>query len=304
MSALFFGLSLTAAVGYALNNVFLARFSRKIDGLSLTVYRNTSFFITMSPVLLFVEWNDIQRTLSAWEFLLGAGFFGALGNACMLNAQKYLPIGIVSGFGQILPIYLLLWSYLFFGETISGGDFFSILIIILAAIFLGAQNHHLPHLNAKTRNGIFFVLASTFFGSLTFFLMSIVAREGHPFAAGYFWEVSIGLFAILFVFLRKQLGYRGIEKISRESFLKIAIYVFPTVIASTCLPFAMTLGPAAIAYTITGGSFLVFVSILSLFMHKEPLGIRQITPLIVIFIGILGIRFKWEKIWDFFISLL
>jgi len=288
---LFIALSCLAAVLYALQNALLAKYSRRIGGLSTAVYRNLSFIITMSPVLFFVEFEEIQHALSFWPLFLFMGATGALALSCTLSAQRSLPISIVTIFGQASPLFLLLWSFLFLGEEVSFFTGIFIFLVMAGTLFLAFQNHHLPHLDGKQNSALLLMLVAVFLGSIGFFAVAQGARLTNPLVTGYFWEVSVGIFALLFSFFRSIFFKIPLHRVSKKEWGQIALMSSPTILASICLPFAMTLGNPGIASVILSSVVIVMSIFFGIFLYKEHLKKAQIFPILLLVLGIIGITF-------------
>lgn len=288
---LFIGLSCLAAVLYALQNALLAKYSRQIGGLSTAVYRNLSFVITMAPILFFVDPQEIYYALSFWPLFLFMGATGAFALSCSLSAQRSLPISIVTSFGQASPLFLLLWSFLFLGEEISLFTGIFVFLVVLGTLFLAFQNHHLPHLDGKQNLALLLMLMAVFLGSIGFFAVAQGARMTDPLVTGYFWEVSVGIFALFFSFLRSVFFKIPLHRVSKKEWGQIAFMSSPTIIASVCLPFAMTLGNPGISSVILSSVIILMSILFGIFLYKEHLKKTQMLPIFLLLVGIIGITF-------------
>jgi len=168
---------------------------------------------------------------------------------------------------------------------------FFVALTIFGAALLSRQNHHLPHLDGHFKKAIAMLLGGIFLSSLTFLFMARAARSADPFAVGYFWEFSIGLFAFFLKKGRDQFFPQKRQKISRKTFFWIAAVASPTAIASALLPMAMKLGNPGIASAIVGGAGTIFSIFFGIIFYHEHLKSRQIFPIFLILVGIFGIRF-------------
>jgi drug/metabolite transporter (DMT)-like permease len=286
----FFSLALLAPLGYSLQQVLLSFYSRKMDGLILVTYRNLSFIITLSPLLFLSGKEGILLTLQQWPFLIGAGMCGAMGLSFIFESHKYLPLGIVSAFSQISSVLILLWVFLYTGEIPNIFVFCSVLCILIGGFFLTLQNNHFPHLNPKIGKGFFFVACSLLFGSGTFFLMSIAVQRAHPFASGYFWEICIGLFAFIVLFLREKKRGKPLQMLPIKDIGKIALFSFPTLLGSGALPLAMTLGNPGVAHSLTNAGGVIITIFLSICIHREKLKFGQVGAISIVLFGVVGMK--------------
>ena len=241
----FFLLAALAGFGYSFQSTMLAHFGRRIDPFLVTVCRNLSFIITLSPLLLLAPAASIMQALSLWPFLLLAGLLGTLGFFCTLMAQRFFPVGIVTSAGQMLQIWLLLWAMLLFGESVSIASWAAIILIIAGVVFMMLQKNHMPHLDSRVLVGLVFALLYPLALSLSIMSMLYVAKHSHPLAAAYFWEVAIGLFALLIFLGRKHwchtrfLPTHRIAVSWREALL-IALITSTTLLGSGLGPMLMT----------------------------------------------------------------
>lgn len=290
-ATLFFSLSLIAGIGYSLHNILLVSFARSMDGLSITVYRNLSFIVTLSPLLFLAGFDGTKDTLEYWPYLIGAGITGASGYLFLLESQKYLPVGIATVIASTMPLFLLLWGFLVFGETISPISFFFVLIVILGvSLVASAKSHPMPHLDQRTMLGFFYAFLFALFGSLSYFFMSFSASHADPFAAGYFWEISVGFSAILLVILRKIVFQKKFTVLSPKKSLEIALRSSPILFASGIIPLAMSLGPPGIAQSLSNASGIIVAVLLSIVFFHEHLRLIQYIAIGIIIAGVFGLR--------------
>jgi drug/metabolite transporter (DMT)-like permease len=290
-TTLFFLLSLAAGVGYSLHNVLLVPFARSMDGLSITVYRNLSFLITLSPLLFLAGFDGIGDTLLYWPYLIGAGITGASGYLFLLESQKYIPVGIATVIASTMPLFLLLWGFFFLGETITRVAFFFVLIIFLGVCLIASvKNRSMPHLDKRTTLGFLYAFFFTILASLSYFFMSFTASNANPFAAGYFWEISVGFSAIVLVILRKIMFQKKFTILTPKKSLQIALRSTPILFASGMIPLAMSMGPPGIAQSLSNASGIILSVTLSILIFKEYLRITQYIAMGIIIAGVFGLR--------------
>ncbi len=262
-----------------------------MDGLSVAVYRNGSFLITMIPLLWFAGWEEIEKVQYLWQTFLFSGIFGAVGLSFSLGAQKYLPVGIVSSMSQMSPLFLILWGILWKSEFLSTAEILFIGILITGVIILVRQKHHLPHLQEKTGIGLSFTLISAIGSSLTAFFIDNAVEQMSPFAVAYFWEGSIAIFAFLFVMIREKAGFGDFKRVSFEKIKKIAWASSPTILASVAFPFAMSLGIAGLAGSIVNATGVLVITGLGFLFYNEKLKKLQIVGIAIIVVGMIGMKF-------------
>ena len=126
---MFYGLILISILGYSLQGTLLARYSRQIDPLSLAVYRNISLVVSMAPLLLFANKSEFVTVIEHFPLVILSGITGTIGLALMFYSQRFLAVGISSGFRQMAgAVFSLVLGMIFFNEIISFSQFINIII--------------------------------------------------------------------------------------------------------------------------------------------------------------------------------
>ncbi|MBT3349327.1 hypothetical protein HN954_01655 [bacterium] len=268
---MFFFLAVISMAAYAVQNTLLVHHVRKLDGLSVAIFRNFSLIVTMSPLLFLATRAEIFAVFQNWPLLLAASATGAISLTFSLWSIKFLPVGISLAFRRGLgAILMFVAGFLMFGETISLIEAGIVLLVILTTTWVTLIKNNFEHLNHRVRIGFLLAIICTIFGVITFSLMSLLAREAGPAATGYFWEMGIGICALMIGFGRQIFGGKKIAKISGKVFLKIALISWPTLIATGSFAYAVTLGPIGIANAIGTGGILVG-TVMAHFLYREKL---------------------------------
>jgi len=286
---MYFLLALTSMLAYAIHNLLITRHARQMDGLSLAIYRNLSLIIGMSPLFFFISWNDLKTLPTVIHWVIIGGFFGAVSVTMQYLAFQRLPMGIASSFMKTSTLFLTLWAFVFLGEKIPLASLFAIFFIISAIFYLGIQKNHMPHLNKETEKGIAYALGNAFIVSIAFYFMSKASRAVNPLMAGYFWEVFIGISALLLGLLRQLFFKKPIDKISPGKFSSIAAIGTLTTIGTGGYALAVTLGPLGIVSAV-GAVATVVLSIFSTKYHKEKLSKKQWIGIIAVILGIIALK--------------
>lgn len=287
---MFFFWAFASMFGYAIQDILLVKYARKIDALSLAIYRNTSFIITLLPLLFFTSFEHIKAAASFYDQILLSGISGACAVWLGFQTYRYLPVGIFSGLGKsIIVITLTAFGYFFFDETISLKTFALICFILGSTLYLGIQKNHMPHLKKKTVLGFLYGTLSSFVAAISIFLMIKTSRELNPYVAGYFWETTIGIIALLFGITRSILTKRKIQKVKPQTFFKITLAASPTLVGTGSLAIAATLGPVGIVSTISVASIIV-VTLLAHYLYNEKLTKKQWTGIAMVTLGIVVLK--------------
>ncbi len=288
---MFFLLIFIATIAYALQGTLLVHHARKIDGLDLAVWRSLSLIITMAPLLFFVEKSDFALISNFWGSIAVIGISGALSSAIFFWSLKFLPVGTSIAFGSSAStLFILAFGFLLFGEKISSLQGIFIAVILLTSVALGFQKHQLAHLDKRTGLGILIRLVSAFFMAITITGMAKISRELDPFLAGYAWEASIGIFALILVLLRDKFSRWKFQKISGNYFGKILLISSPTLIGTGCFAYAMTLGPVGIASSISTPGNVFLSMVLAHLLYAEKLRLLQWITIAILVAGIVGLK--------------
>lgn len=290
---MFYLLSVLSMIGYGLQTSLLAHVSRKVDPLDMTVYRNVSFILTLSPLLLFTSGAHILAIFRHWPQLLLMGFAAVLALWGMFFAFRSLPIGIATSVrSATVAVFITTLSYIFFQELISFKAAMLIILAIGGTVFLSTQKNHMTHLNEKTVLGFVVLLLTAIPSALSVFVASWLARQPgvDPFVAGYFWEVSIGLAAVISVTLRSILLKKRFQWIGPKDAGKVALAAWPTLIGTGAYTLAVTQGPIAIVWAI-GLASSVVATLVAHFFFREKLTLKQWMGIVVVLIAVGGMKF-------------
>ncbi|MGK5094435.1 DMT family transporter [Deltaproteobacteria bacterium TL4] len=287
---MFFILVITAVFGYSLQANLLIFHSRKLDRLSVAIYRNLSFVIAMLPLLFFTDLEAIGQVRFWIGELLVSGISGALFLWMLYSSYRFLPIVVANTFYRSIYIVgIATFGIVFYHESFSVLEMLCAGIILCGIIYMNKQKYHMPHLEIQTSRGIIYAMTAGLLVATSIFLMSKISREINPWVAGYFWEVSIGLSALTIGWIRLWMLGKKIQRVSLKEFLKIALAASPTVLGTGCFAYASNLGPIGMMGAL-GQAGLIFDIFFSRIFHKEQLQINQFLGIAIIFSGIIGLK--------------
>lgn len=126
-------LGLLSALFYSLRNIYVKKPSMVYNGSVLMFHQLWILVILLAPALFFIEVGPIIPQLKG-IILLGL-FTTALGHTLFLISLKYLPVIKASLIACVVPVYGVLWAYLFLNEvptvnTLIGGVVILITVVI------------------------------------------------------------------------------------------------------------------------------------------------------------------------------
>lgn len=266
-----------AGISYGLQAYLLSNLSRKLDGLTISMYRSLSFFITFLPLIFLVPFHEIIKILNYWELIIISGFFGAFGSIFFFQATKYLPMGIASSINQSFIILVFLWSYLFLGIILETKLYVYSLIILIGIVIINTCKT-----KSMNKKGLLYIILSIIFASITIFTIGIVSKYNNPIVTGIIWELVIGVFLLLIYYFRKNTK----KEFNTSLFKKITLYASPTVIGSTLMPLSVKYFGTGISNLIINGVSTLTIIILSFIIIKEKISLKQTVGVFTIFLGV------------------
>lgn len=275
---IFFLYIFVAIFSYGLHSPLLVLCSRKHNPVVVSVYRNLSYVVTMSPLLLFVSWEEVAQITDFIHLLVPAALFASAAFMLNMTAAKYLPVGIgaclrhtASIFVSLILGYVLLHEYLTFLQIVLLG---ALLTTVLMLTLI--RNNH-AHLDPKKAPiGFAIALASGLCAASAFFFFSKLAQVLHPFVAGFFWEVSIGFVALGYMLTLAALGiYKSEKLLPAIDLAQIALFATPAIAGTIFYGLAVNNGPYILASGLSISAVAVG-TLVSWFLFKEKLNRKQL----------------------------
>ncbi|MCB0346682.1 MAG: hypothetical protein KDD66_16320, partial [Bdellovibrionales bacterium] len=139
---LFYVLSICAAAGYSLQSTLMTSYYRRIDTLSAIAYRGLSLCLSMAPLLLLVDPNDIEPFFKVLPLTLVASFASVLGAWCNANAYRYLHVGVATSMSMsFATLVVVAVSAVVFGELVLPAQCMLIVAILSGVAFLGVKRN-------------------------------------------------------------------------------------------------------------------------------------------------------------------
>ncbi len=290
----FFIIALLSSLGYAIQGTLLAQYARLFDPFLVTSCRNLAFIFTLSPLLLLAPPGSLQSLAPHFPLLLLAAFFGALGVTFIYASQRAFPVGVVSGFQQMLQVWMLIFGYLFLQERIGILPAVAISIIMGGVLFLALQKSSLPHLNQVKPFHLFLVFLFPLLQALGFFLIAIIGRETNLLAAGYAWEFLIGVFAFAIFLIRKFLNKSPIlspkQKFRIKDAFWIAVIGTGTLFGTGGTMILYGLASPGVSQTVISALQIVIICLLAIWLYGEYLKKKQWLAMTVIVIGLILLK--------------
>lgn len=262
-----------AVLSFSIQGSLQTYFARKYDALVVTLYRNLSLALTMLPLFFFVTWPQIVSVTGHLGTLVCASGFGAVALISALSSNRFLPIGISSAIRQMIQVICAVFLGTFFlQEQLTSVQVLILAGIALCGVSLALLRSEHAHLDSRLAwRGIVLTIAAGFFGAVSFYFFSILSRELHPFVSTYFWEVGVGVAALLYLVVLSAFGrHNGIIRLPFSDAYKIIVVALITIPASASYAFAVNHGPYALAGGIITMTTLV-TTVFGWLVYKEHL---------------------------------
>lgn len=287
---MFYLLAIFSVIAYSLQGGLVAHHARKLDGLSMVVYRHGTLVISLLPLLLLVDWPAVDWIHYPWLDLFLAALTGVISSALGFQALKSLPIAIsrTVSRGISVPMSFLLGA-IFFAEIPSFVDLVFVGLMIGAIAMLSREQKVFPHLDNRFWHGIGLTFLAAIFSATTFFFVAKLSRATDPFLSGYLWEVLMGPMALLFVGLRQASGLGDLKIINWIEFKQILFVCSPTLIGTGCFVLASRMGAIGVLSAISSVG-VVFGLVLAHWLYHEKLNSRQIAWIGLVLLCLVGLR--------------
>lgn len=292
---MFYALVIGTMIGFSLQNVLLVKYARRMDTLSLSLYRNIALGILMLPLLFLAgDEGDVFSALSYWPRFVLIGVMGGLFLTFIYKSYAYIAVGLASTFSKAFIIVLTtVLGWLLIGDEFSVVTTVMITLLMLSSLWLAFIKNHLPHLDGRFSRGIFFILIAAPAQTCILLTVAVLARTEHPLIIAYFWEASIILGSSLVLLIRYAVSRVPLQAISVSDFCEIALRSSPTVLGTCLFSMAAQLGPVGVIGAISTGE-LVLVSLLSSKLYGDKLSRMQWAVMLLIVIQIVAFKLLTE----------
>lgn len=290
---MFFLFALLATLAYALNNTLMASYYRSIDLLLAVTLRGVGMGLTMLPLLFIAGEKEVVAALVFLPLILLASICALIGNICIANAFKYLPIGIASALSMSFSaVVTAILSWQLQGETLSLTEITWFSLILLGVFGIGfskmnsnsQQTYHIS-------KGILSCIGFSLLIGICYIITADVAKKANPLAVGYFWETSIGLIGLLLLIPRYYSNPNSLKGLVAKDYSLIILYSIPGSIGTACYSLAVANGPVAIVTAVLG-TMMVANSIFAWMIYREKLNNIQWALIIYVACMIAGLKFS------------
>ncbi len=180
-----------AMLGYGLNAFFLKAPIARIGPTKAIFFR--TFFVTL--ILLMVFLYFISETTFSLYYILIASIISIIGYfpfAAFCKALKIEKLGIVTPISGSSVMFTILFSIIFFGESLTPVQSFSIILILAGIILISLNLKELKSPNIlKISPGVFLALFAALLWGLVYFLFKIPVSIIGPFLTSLIIEFGV-----------------------------------------------------------------------------------------------------------------
>ena len=275
-----------AMLGFGLSNAIAKVPIQKIGGEKTILYRNIIISILLFLILLFFG----QAAVFSIKYIFIAFLIAVIGYVPLLLFYKALnlgKVGIISPIANSSIIFTVLFSIIFFHESITFGQGTSIAFIILGIILISLNLKDLKNSHIlKISSGIPYALVTALLWGAVFFLWKIPVNVLGPILTSFVIEFGTLISGAVYIYATKK-DFKTPDK-------KMWIYIFFIAIGGIIGSLFFNMGiknhDVSIVAPITFASPLV-VTLYGKFVYKEKLSKVQYLAIFFIVLGIIFVSY-------------
>jgi uncharacterized membrane protein len=271
--------SLIATIGFGLTNALSKIPAKKIGSIKSTFYRNV--LITIMLIIIFLFFID-TATFSLKFILIafGISLIGYLPLITLFKAVKRADISVVSPIAQSSVIFTVIFSFIFFRDTLTPTQLLAGLIILTGVIILTTNFKNLKNSSfLKFSSGIPYALITCFTWGIFHSLLKIPISAIGPILTALIIELGIMIYAGIHLSIKKDFK---IPKSVLPSLIIVAVTATVGTIFFNLAIHASSVPLVAIVNT----SIPVVASVFGFIYFKEKLSIKKVISIIIILAGI------------------
>ena len=277
---------LISMLGFGLGNGISQVSIKKIGTRRVIFFRSIFMSLILFIVLLFfLSETDFSPTYILITFVIS--LIGYIPLVTFYKALKIGKVGIISPIASSSVIFTILFSIIFFKESLSIAQLFSILLIMLGIIlisinFKDIRNSHL----FKTSSGVPFALITCVLWGLVFFLFKIPVNVLGPILTSFIVEFGNLIYSGTNLKISK-IGFQLPDKRILTYIILLAICI---TVGTLFYNFGIRVSNVSIIAALYSSNPLV-ATLYGKFVYKEKLKIQQYFAILLILIGIVLISY-------------
>jgi transporter family protein len=275
-----------AMFGFGFSNAISQVPSKEIGSRKTIFFRNIFVSILLLILLLFF----LDETNFSIKYIFIAFVISLVGYIPLVTFYKALKtgkVGIISPIANSSVVFTVLFSIIFFGESLSFIQLFSIVFIIFGIILvsLNFNDIKISHLFKKA-SGVPYALITCFLWGLVFFLFKIPVNVLGPILTSFIIEFGIMIYSGMHLRLSKI----NFDIPNKKILTCVFLVAFFGAIGTLFFNLGIKTSNVSIVAALTFSSPLVSI-LYGKFVYKEKLSLQQYTAIIFIVIGIASISY-------------
>ncbi len=277
---------MAAMLGFGLSNA-ISQTPVKEIGSTRTVFFRNMFTSAMLLALVTFYAKSINFSI---RYILIAFVISLIGYIPLLTIYKALKrgkVGVVSPIGNSAVIFTVLFSVLFFGESLSKAQSLSIACIIAGIILISIDFRDIRRSHIFTlSSGVPYALVTCLLWGLLFFLYKIPVDVIGPILTSFMIEFGV----LIQCLAHMKISRTSFDKPKAKTLRYIFAVAFFGVIGSISFNIGIGLADVSIVAAIAFANPLVAV-MYGKFVYKETLRLQQWAAVLMILIGIVVISY-------------
>jgi drug/metabolite transporter (DMT)-like permease len=254
-----------------------------------SAWTSFSFMATVAflSTILFFAWNETVHNIGFLLFISLANsltfFFATVGN---MEALKHIPASIAYPVIRLNAVIVVIFSILYFGDTLSPYQGAGIVLAMCAVVILARDTAEDNKRTKNRRRGFLFVGISILAGSLAAISSKFAATYTNKMA---FMAVSYTMATFLSLAFRKKAQSKNINPHQKDALLIGFFMGLINLGGFYCYLKALSTGPLSIVTSVMAMHFVIAI-ILSTLIYKENLNKWRITGIVLTIFSMLLLR--------------
>lgn len=277
-----------AMFGFGFSNAISQIPSKEIGSLKTVFFRGIFVSILLLLILIF----SLNQAVFSTKYILIAfviSFIGYVPLVTFYEALKRGNIGVISPIANSSVIFTIIFSTIFFHDSLSSAQLVSIILIIVGIILTSLNFKDIKDSSLfKLSSGVPYALVTCFLWGLVFFLFKIPVMVLGPILSAFLNEFGIWILSGINLRISKISFSIPEKKILRSIFLVAIFGVIGTIFFN--LGIAKENSSLSIVAAITFASPLV-ATLYGKFVYKERLTFQQWFAIILILIGVVSLSY-------------
>lgn len=280
MLGILFGI--LAMLGYGISNSMTQVPVKAIGSKRTIFFRNATASIFLGIVTLFF----LSQTTISVEYVLvalGIAFLGYLPQLAYFKALKAGKVGVVSPIASSSVVFTVIFSLLFFHESLGAGQVAAILAIVLGIFLISANPKDWKNTNLlKISSGVPYAFVASVLWGMVYFLLKIPVSVLGPMLSGFLLE--FGGMVLCGMNLRLSKVSFGIPE--KETLKRIIIIGILGGMGTMFFNLGIEIYEVSIVAAITF-SWPMLAAIYAKYVYKEEMSLLQWAAAVLILAGIM-----------------